>query len=75
MATQLETQQDPVRAYLSEIGRRGAAVHSLTQEARLLGVRVRLLKKNFTSAGFSPSAAHQRARAAMRLNPGGFLSR
>lgn len=74
-ANLVKTQHDPVRAYLSEIGRRGAAVHKLTQEARLLGVRVRLAKKSYQAQGYSPAAAHMRARKNFRISPGGLISR
>ena len=41
-----------LRAYLSAIGRRGAAVHSLNDEARQLGVSVRRLKRQFIAKGY-----------------------
>lgn len=66
---------DPVRAYLSALGRKGAAVHSLTAEARQLGVRVRLMKKTYMAQGLSPAAAHAKARANFRISPGGLLAR
>ena len=68
-------QHDPVRAYLSAIGRRGAAVHQLSQEDRQLGVRVRLAKKAYIAQGYAPDAAHSKARANFRISPGGVLSR
>lgn len=74
-ANLVEGQPDPVKAYLSRIGRKGAAVHQLTQEARQLGVKVRLLKKTYVMQGFSPAAAHLRARQNFRISPGGLISR
>ena len=59
-----------VRAYFSTIGRKGAAVHSLNQEARQLGVAVRQLKRGFIAKGYSPEAAHQKARARVHLDLG-----
>lgn len=66
---------DPVKAYLSAIGRKGSEVHQLTQEARMMGVRVRLLKKTYQAQGFSAEAAHAKARANFRISPGGVLHR
>jgi len=57
-----------VRAYLQTIGTRGAAVHSLDQQARQLGVAVRQLKRGFIAKGYSPEAAHQKARARVHLD-------
>lgn len=57
-----------VRAYFSSIGRRGAAAHSLSAEARQLGVAVRKLKRAFICKGYSPEAAHQKARARVHLD-------
>ena len=59
-----------VRAYFSTIGRRGAAAHSLSAEARQLGVAVRKLKRAFIGKGYSPEAAHQKARARVHLDGG-----
>jgi hypothetical protein len=74
-ATLHTSQPTAVRAYLAEIGRRGAAVRQLSQADRLLGVKVRLAKKSLIAQGFSPAAAHAKARAIFRISPGGFLSR
>ena len=69
MQTQEETQPDlkaplppELRAYLSAIGRRGAAVHSLNDEARQLGVSVRRLKRQFGA-----ESALNMARARLHL--------
>lgn len=59
-----------VRAYFREIGRRGAAKHSLNQEARLLGVAVRRAKRAFVKKGFSEAAALEKARARLHLQGG-----
>jgi hypothetical protein len=56
-----------LRAYLSAIGRRGAAVHSLNDEARQLGVSVRRLKRQFIAKGYAPESALNMARARLHL--------
>lgn len=56
------------RAWLQTIGRRGAAVHSLNQEARELGVAVRKVKRALMAKGYSPEAALQKARARLHLS-------
>jgi hypothetical protein len=56
-----------VRAYLQTIGSRGAAVHSLDQQARQLGVAVRKTKRALMAKGYSPEAALQKARAHLHL--------
>jgi len=66
---------DPVRAYLSAIGRKGSEVHQLSQDDRRLGVQVRLAKKAYIAQGFSAEAAHAKARANFRISPGGVLCR
>jgi len=72
--TTLQQKQAPlppeVRAYFSSIGRRGAAVHSLDQQARQRGVAVRKLKRAYIGKGYSPEAAHQKARARVHLDGG-----
>ena len=55
------------RAWLQTIGRRGAAVHSLNQEARQLGVAVRRVKRELVKKGYAPAVALQRARAHLHL--------
>ena len=74
MQTQEETQPDlkaplppELRAYLSAIGRRGAAVPSLNDEARQLGVSVRRLKRQFIAAGYGAESALNMARARLHL--------
>jgi len=62
---------DPVKAYLSAMGRKGAAVHSLSAEARQLGVRVRLMKKTYIAQGMTPAAAHAKARANFQIHSSG----
>jgi hypothetical protein len=74
-ATLHTSQPTAVRAYLAEIGRKGAAVRQLSQADRLLGVKVRLLKKSYLAQGYAPEAAHAKARATFRISPGGVLSR
>lgn len=59
-----------LRAYLSTIGRRGAAAHSLSPEARQLGVAVRKLKRSFMIKGYGPEVARQKARARLHLAGG-----
>jgi len=59
-----------VRAYFQEIGRRGAATHSLSPEARQLGVAVRKLKRSFIAKGYAPEVARQKARARLHLEGG-----
>lgn len=56
-----------IRAYMSEIGRRGAAVHQLTQEARMLGVFVRREKRIFIAKGYDPEIALSKARGVLML--------
>ena len=56
-----------LRAYFSTIGRRGAAAHSLSPEARQLGVAVRKLKRTFMTKGYAPDVARQKARARLHL--------
>ena len=56
-----------VRAYLQTIGSRGAAVHSLDQQARQLGVAVRKAKRELVKKGYAPAVALQRARAHLHL--------
>ena len=74
MQTQEETQPDlkaplppELRAYLSAIGRRGAAAHSLNDEARQLGVSVRRLKRQFIAKGYGAESALNMARARLHL--------
>lgn len=56
-----------VRAYLAEIGSRGAAIHALDQKARELGVAIRKQKRLFMAKGYAPEVALQKARARLHL--------
>jgi len=56
-----------LRAYFSNIGRKGAATHSLSPAARELGVAVRKLKRTYVSRGYAPEVARQKARARLHL--------
>ena len=63
-----ETQADPVRSYLQQIGREGARVHQLDQAARDLGVATRKWKRHYQrQLGLPPEAALDRARRKLRV--------
>jgi methylphosphotriester-DNA--protein-cysteine methyltransferase len=56
-----------VTEYMRMIGRRGAAKHSLSHEARQLGVSVRKLKRQFITKGYGPDVALDMARSRLHL--------
>ena len=56
-----------VTEYMRMIGRRGAAKHSLSDDARRLGVSVRRLKRQFITKGYGADIALTMARARLHL--------